>query len=175
MKVRDVMDRDVRSCTCGDNLETVARILWEGDCGIVPVLSSKGHLEGVVTDRDLCMAAYTQGLPLRSIGVDRVMARALFTCTPEDSVESALRTMGARQVRRLPVIDERGQSVGILSLTEVCRAAARGEVDPSAIVAALAAIGQPRVPKRDGEAESGRPGAGSRVGSLAARQVDTEC
>jgi Mg/Co/Ni transporter MgtE len=67
--VRDLMTTAVRSCTTGDNLQRAAQIMWESDCGVVPVVDRDGRLVGMITDRDICMAAYTQGKPLSHIGV----------------------------------------------------------------------------------------------------------
>jgi CBS domain-containing protein len=76
MKVSDLMTTAVRSCGTGDNLQLAAQIMWESDCGIVPVVDGDGRVVGVITDRDICMAAYTQGLPLcNRTGMDAVRAR----------------------------------------------------------------------------------------------------
>ena len=102
----------------------------------------------MVTDRDVCMAGYTKGLPLRAITASEVMSRDVFCCAPEDLVTSAEEVMRQRQVRRLPVVDSSGQLVGILSLNDIVRAAGgskgRDGVSAEAVEATLAAIGRHR-------------------------------
>ncbi len=79
----------------------------------------------MVTDRDVCMAAYTRDRKLSEIEVRTAMATAPFSCRPTDSVESALKTMEAHHLRRLPVVDQSGRLVGLLSLTDVAREGTR--------------------------------------------------
>jgi len=64
MNASDVMTKTVRSCSAGDSLQRAAQLMWEGDCGSVPVVDSDNRVVGILTDRDIAMAAYTQGRPL---------------------------------------------------------------------------------------------------------------
>jgi CBS-domain-containing membrane protein len=119
--------------------------MWDHDCGVVPVVNEAGVVLGVITDRDVCMAAYIQGAKLTSIRAGSVMSRQLQSCAPGSSVEIALSIMKESRVRRLPVIDARGQIVGIVSLNDLAREAAqrrrRGDCQLAAEVAdTLAAI-----------------------------------
>lgn len=120
MLVRDLM-KDPRVCGLADTLNDAARILWEQDCGVVPVVDEQRRIVGMLTDRDICMAAYTQGRPLAELPVHLAMARAVVRCLPEQDVEAALRIMAEAQVHRLPVVDENERLVGILSMTDVLR------------------------------------------------------
>jgi CBS domain-containing protein len=121
MKVEQLMTKEPHTCAAEDALAQAARIMWEHDCGCVPVLAGPGsrRLAGIVTDRDLCMAAYTQGRPLWEIPVRSVMATEPWTCHPDDALRDALRIMRHRQVRRLPVVDAQGNLLGLLSLSDV--------------------------------------------------------
>jgi len=76
MKAEKIMTREVASCRPDDTLNDAARIMWERDCGFVPVTAedSGGRVVGIVTDRDLCMAAYTRGQRLADIRVGEVMS-----------------------------------------------------------------------------------------------------
>ena len=123
MKVEKVMNRDVASCGPRDDLARAAQIMREQDCGCVPVLEGDGAslAVGMVTDRDVCMAAYTTGKSLAELSVGEFMARQLACCHPEDSIEDAERIMSQAQVRRLPVINADGALVGILSLADLAR------------------------------------------------------
>jgi CBS domain-containing protein len=124
MKVQELMTRDVASCNAADNLSAPARIMWERDCGVVPVLDDERRLVGVVTDRDLAMAAYTQSRPLHEIRTSTAMSKELHVCRGEDSIDAAQETMRREQVRRLPVVDSARRLVGILALNDIaCHAA----------------------------------------------------
>jgi predicted transcriptional regulator len=74
MKIQNVMTRDVSACSPEDMLSRAAQLMWERDCGCVPVIDHSGVVCGMVTDRDICIAAYTQGLPLHQIAVRRAMS-----------------------------------------------------------------------------------------------------
>lgn len=119
MKVADLMTRDVRACAIHDALNAAARIMWDHDCGCAPVVDAHGKLAGIVTDRDICMAAYTQGMPLEAIAVERVMSRKVVSCARGDDLDSAHRLMRTHEIHRIPVVDSRGRPVGILSLSDV--------------------------------------------------------
>jgi CBS domain-containing protein len=123
-RVKDLMTKQVSSCIATSTLAEAARIMWEHDCGAVPVLDETGwgRVVGMITDRDIAMGAYLQGKPLAEMCVLDVMARGLNTCTPDESLERAAETMASAQVRRLPVIDEGGRLVGLLTLAQIARA-----------------------------------------------------
>lgn len=109
-----------RTCSPNDTLVQAARTMWELDCGIVPVVDEYGRLQGVITDRDIAIAAYTQGTPLSQIRVESTMSREVETVQPQDSLRSAIRKMGERQLRRLPVVE--GETVvGIIALADIAR------------------------------------------------------
>ena len=121
------MTPEVRACTIHDSLNAAARVMWDHDCGCAPVIDAHGKLAGIVTDRDIAMAAYTQGLPLEAIPVQRVMSAKVVSCGRGDDLEEAHRLMRSHEIHRLPVIDSRGRLAGILSLSDlVTQACANG-------------------------------------------------
>lgn len=122
MKVDKVMRTGVQTCQPGDSLNTAAKIMWENDCGSVPVVSD-GVVAGMITDRDVCMAAYLQGRALWDIDVASAMSRGVHVCAANDTVLQAQKTMRANKVRRLPVVDADGALVGIVSLSDIVAAA----------------------------------------------------
>ncbi|HYL58968.1 MAG TPA: CBS domain-containing protein [Candidatus Acidoferrales bacterium] len=132
MKVSELMTREVKSCALDETLNAAARIMWEHDCGCVPVLDANRRLAGIVTDRDLSMAAYTQGLPLGAIPVERAMSAQVITCAPGDSLATAHRLMRTHEVHRLPVVDSAGAIIGILSLSDLAHHARNGLAGPAA-------------------------------------------
>lgn len=149
MNVGQLMKSGARSCSPRATLEEAAQIMFENDCGCV-VIKEAGHLVGMLTDRDICMAAYFQGAPLSSMLVGGAMTMEVFTCRPDDSIASAEATMREHQVRRLPVVAAGGDVVGILSLNDIAGEAARQhnvrkeEVTFSEVGETLRAVCQPR-------------------------------
>ncbi len=125
MNVGELMTQDVKACCPEDTLETAARVMWENDCGCVPVVDANRRVVGMLTDRDICMAAYTKGGPLRALQVSSAMSAEVCTCTAEDTLETAEEMLRTRQVRRLPVVDADGRLAGIISLNDIAREAGR--------------------------------------------------
>ena len=152
MKVEQLMTRNVTACRSGDSLNRVAQIMWEHDCGVVPVLADdgSGRVIGMVTDRDVCMAAYTQGCALTDLPVRSAMSPSLHSCRPTDAIAVALKVMESNQIRRLPIVDQDDELVGILSLADIAREAqhehgVRGaEVTDAAVAEAIEAISASR-------------------------------
>jgi CBS domain-containing protein len=100
-------------------LERAAQIMWEHDCGAVPVVDADSHVVGMITDRDVCMASYTQGRPLWQIPVSSACSHTVYSCLLTDSVQSAEKLMRTTQVRRLPVVDAEGKLWGLISLGDL--------------------------------------------------------
>lgn len=121
MNVSTVMTREPVTCRPEDSESHAARRMWDNDCGVLPVVDSGGRLVGIVTDRDLCMGAYTQGRALGEMDVSHAMSTDLRSCRPGEELDDALETMSDARVRRLPVVDEQDRLVGILSLNDVFR------------------------------------------------------
>jgi CBS domain-containing protein len=119
MKVEQRMTRNVQTCELGDPASVAARIMWERDCSCVPVVEQDdggAKIIGMVTDRDLCMAAYTQGRPLSDIKIESAMARDVRSCRFTDSMSTVLKIMEQNQLHRLPVVDKDDHLIGMLSL-----------------------------------------------------------
>jgi CBS domain-containing protein len=122
LSVHEIMTEAVASCTPDEPLNAAARQMWEHDCGAVPIVEA-GKLVGIITDRDICMAAYTQGRLLRAIAIRDVMARHVHACDANDTLERAASLMAEAQVRRLPVVDAEHQLVGVVSMADIARTA----------------------------------------------------
>jgi len=144
MKVKEVMTTDVKRCSPETNLAAAARIMWEGDCGAVPVTGERDQVVGVITDRDICIAAATRPRTEGEIPVKEVLSKALYTCAPGDDVRAALETMKSRKIRRLPVV-EQGRLVGIVSIHDIAVQSRRrsSEVSPDSVLDAFIAITAP--------------------------------
>ena len=137
--VRSLMTTHVHTCRPDDSLARAAQLMWETDCGAVPVLKDDAVV-GVITDRDVCMASYTQGKPLGDMSVESAMSKVLFSCGPDESIGAALATMGDKRIRRLPVVNQNGQLLGMLSIADVTRWA-RLLADPAVEAALTDALG----------------------------------
>lgn len=153
MRVSDIATLDVRSCGPDTNLAEIACIMWQQDCGIVPVVGESNTVIGVITDRDICIASATRPMHISQIPARMLMSGLAFTCKLGDDVKDALRTMARYGVRRLPVLDERGTLAGMLSLTDVilasrdAKVAKAGELTWPEVIPSLDAITRPREEK----------------------------
>ncbi len=126
MRVQDVMTQKVECCTPSTDLADAAMRMWRSECGILPIVEEETRkLLGVVTDRDICMAASTQHQPPCQIQVGSLMKTTLRTCTPKEDVHAALKTMSHFQVRRLPVVGPDGRLEGMLSINDLILNTAR--------------------------------------------------
>jgi CBS domain-containing protein len=128
MKISELMSRNPCTVSPDTPVSEAARLMKEEDVGIVPVVErvggaeTRGRLVGVVTDRDIAIRHVAEGrasdTPVRD-----VMSGGVKTATPDDSVEMVMELMGREQVRRIPVVDERGSLVGVVSQADLARKA----------------------------------------------------
>ena len=157
MKVRDLCTRSVRTCGPGSSLADAGWAMWEGDCGILPIVDGENRVLGVITDRDICMAVVTKALPASQISAQDVSGGHLHSCKLDDDVKLALATMRSQGVRRLPVVDGEGKLKGILSLNDVTLAVPRGDLarkrgaTDEDLIPTLQAVCAHRKLERDGE------------------------
>ncbi|MCK6446080.1 MAG: CBS domain-containing protein [Planctomycetes bacterium] len=149
MKIEELMTKSVATVSCDDTLEAAARQFWERDAGVVPVVDGRGVVVGMLTDRDVCIAAWTRGARLWEVRVADVMAKRVQVCWADDSPEVALELMVEQRVRRLPVVDSERRLLGLVSLCDLARSAAKDsrpatrERRLSRVGAALAEITRP--------------------------------
>ena len=152
MNVDAVMTRGVATCRTADNLNRAAQLMWEQRCGCVPV--------GVLTDRDLSMAAYTQGRRLDDMPATTAMSRSMVSCLPSTSIEEAEDLMMAHAVHRLVVIDSEGRLSGIVSLDDIARSSAawdgKSEIDLERVTLTLGEIAR-RNGSTDDDADAETP------------------
>lgn len=119
MQVKDIMISPVQSCGPETNLGTAAMTMWDSDCGALPVVNYEGKVVGMITDRDICMAAATKNRPPSEITVFETITGKVYACAPGDDIHDAMDTMAKHQVRRLPVVDDTGGLVGILTMNDI--------------------------------------------------------
>ena len=116
-----LMTPNVFTCLPSESLDQAARIFWERNCGATPVVDVEGKLVGMLTDRDVCIAAYTQGRRLTDISVETVMSKTAHAASVDDSIERVLEIMADAQVRRVPVVDAERRVVGMIALADLAR------------------------------------------------------
>jgi CBS domain-containing protein len=145
LRCRDIMTRDVTVATRDSTLEEVARMMKDEDTGIIPVVerndaaavtattdesvtetpraggrtSGNGKLVGLITDRDIVIRAVAEGKDTRTTRVEEVMTTDVHSAAPNDRVIDAIRKMGDKQVRRIPVVGENGNLRGIISMADI--------------------------------------------------------
>jgi CBS domain-containing protein len=128
------MTTEVGACAPDANLASVVSIMWNKDCGAVPVVAD-GKVVGIITDRDIAVAAATTNQPASDIPVSAVINGAVYTCQAEDGVEAAIAAMQENKVRRLPVVDAGGGLQGIVSVNDLVRHAGKATSAKSKTVA----------------------------------------
>jgi CBS domain-containing protein len=119
MKVQDVMTQEVETCWPDTNLAAAAAMMWENDCGVLPVVADEGKAIGVITDRDIAIALGTRNKIAADLPVAEVMSARLVTASPEEDIHTALKLMRKEKLHRLPVVNNDGVLKGILSLNDV--------------------------------------------------------
>lgn len=116
-RCRDIMTGSVKTANRAMTLREVARLMSEGDMGAMPVVEN-GKLVGIVTDRDIVVRAIAEGRDI-STAIGDVMTTEIFSVKPDDFVFEAIRLMGDRQVRRIPVVTEAGELAGIIAMADI--------------------------------------------------------
>ena len=146
--VAEIMTTPVVTCTPQATLAEAAFLMWRHDCGVLPVVSAEDTLEGMVTDRDLCMSAAIEGSSMHELGVAAAMTAVVSTCHPMDRLTVVHERLRQHQVHRLPVVDDEGQVLGLVTLADLATAAvAHGK--PAGLRDVAQTLGRVRTP-RDG-------------------------
>lgn len=117
VRCRDIMTSSVKTATREHTLKDVAALMRDGDMGSVPVVEY-GKLVGIVTDRDIVVRSIADGRDA-STSVTEAMTTDIFAVKPDDFVFEAIRLMGDKQVRRVPVVDNDGLLVGIIAMADI--------------------------------------------------------
>lgn len=120
MKVCELMSNQVMSVGPAEPVTAAARLLKNGNVGVLPVCDLGGKLRGIVTDRDIVTRCVAAGRDPAGVTVGEIMSRGVLTVSPLEEVDRAAGQMKSEQVRRLPVVSE-GRLVGVLSLCDLAR------------------------------------------------------
>jgi CBS domain-containing protein len=160
MRVQDVMVGTPASCSVNTNLGAAIEILWNRNCGFLPVVDEEEKVIGVVTDRDLCIAMGTRNRLPGEMSVGDVLSPKLFYCKPEDDIHAALKIMSEKKVRRLPVVDTDRKLKGILAMDDIVlhaqsrKAVKFPELSADDILGTLKNLYWPELPQIAHQAES---------------------
>ena len=133
VRVGELMTRKVATCGPDDTLDRAAQLMWDNDCGCIPVcvLNDAVRPIGIITDRDVCMSALFHGSRLSQLRVRDAMSRSVWSCGPGNSIMEAERIMREAKIRRIPVVDANGALVGLISLADLAREADREQTSPT--------------------------------------------
>ena len=145
MKVKEVMTPNAKAIWLTESLSDAAEMMWENDCGVLPIIKDGRTVIGMITDRDICMAVAMRDRNPSGVSVEEVMTGQVYSVNPEDDVDQALQAMKEHKVRRLPVVNDNGELEGILSMNDVVLAAGEG-IDYSDVVKTYQAICSHPVP-----------------------------
>lgn len=142
MKVENIMTSTVFCVGSGQSLNEASQLMWEHNCGSLPVVDEDNQIVGMLTDRDIAMAAYINGKTLSEIPVSTAHSQELVCCQKGDDISDVQHMMQGHQVHRIPVIGDRGEPLGIVSLNDIARAYKAGtrQIKAKDISDTLAAI-----------------------------------
>jgi CBS domain-containing protein len=150
MNASQVMTTPVQCCCARDSLARAAQIMWDTDCGCVPVIDDRNRVVAILTDRDICMAALMRGKALADIPIVSAATRFVCCALEDDPIEIIESLMRDAQIHRLPVTTPDGVLRGIVSMSDLVRESerARGReqaLSNDAIAETLVAISSPRM------------------------------
>jgi CBS domain-containing protein len=144
MKAQEIMTGNPAVVTSDDSIEKAARLMQDNDCGCIPVVDagSRNSVVGVITDRDIAIRGVGRGLDA-STRVREIMTPDPHTVSSSADVKDVERIMSDRQVRRVVVVDDDGQCVGIVAQADLARGEARAVVDESDLARVVERISEP--------------------------------
>jgi CBS domain-containing protein len=121
MKVSDAMTKQLVCCLKSDTAQSAATLMKRHDIGSVPVVADlvSKRLEGIVTDRDLCLRLIAENKDPVMTHIAALMTQNPVTCSPNDQIQRCEDLMREHKVRRIPVVDKQGQCVGIVAQADV--------------------------------------------------------
>lgn len=153
MKVKKIMTANAGFCFAEESLSKAVNIMWQRDCGAVPVVDAEMKVVGMITDRDITIAASSRNQKTSEICIGDVVGNRVFTCLETDETEDVLKKMRRARVKRIPVVNENGALTGIVSIADLILKAPKLK---KKIYSTLKAIVKPRpiVLKEVAEAET---------------------
>jgi CBS domain-containing protein len=121
MKAQEIMTSDPVYVTPETPIQEAAQMMKDQNVGMLPVVGGEGSraLVGVITDRDITIRHVAEGHSSTDCAVREAMTENVTTCRPDANVDEVMDVMGREQVRRIPIVDERGSLVGIVAQADV--------------------------------------------------------
>jgi CBS domain-containing protein len=126
MQLREIMTENPSCCGPRTSLSDAAKLMADSDCGEIPVVDERRRPIGVVTDRDIACRGVARGKRPET-SVRNVMSNLVVTVTPETSIEDCCKTLEGNQIRRVPVVDQRGACCGMVSQADIAQHAPEHE------------------------------------------------
>jgi CBS domain-containing protein len=125
---RDVMTPDPACCSPDTPLNEVAKLMVRRNCGEIPITDRSGHLVGVVTDRDIvCRIVADDKNPMAHTALE-AMSQPVITVRGTASLHDVVNTMEKHQIRRVPVVDDRGFCAGMIAQADIARSGPEHEI-----------------------------------------------
>jgi CBS domain-containing protein len=157
MLVKDLMTSNVSSCRPENNLAELAEVMRKQRCGALPIVDGSGSVTGIITDRDICIALGTRNIRASDVRARDVSHTECISCSSDNDVRDALRTMATKEVSRLPVVDEAGQLVGIVSIDDIIFRAGGGRsgLSDREIIDTMRAMREERIHQPDAVTKEG--------------------
>lgn len=145
MRAGDVMTREVATVFPNDLVRYATRIMRDEDCGALPVVDSYGRMIGMITDRDVAVRLVADGYDASRAIVADCMTDEVFACHVNDSLRECMDVMSRHQIRRLPILNDRDQVIGIVSQGDLSLHAAesRAREERQAFTETMGAVSEP--------------------------------
>ena len=121
MKVKECMCNNVEFLNSNNTIKECAKLMSEKHIGCIPVCDNENKVIGLVTDRDLILRSIACDKDVNSTSLSEIMTTNVCLCKEDDKISDAEKIMCENQIRRLPVVDESGKMVGIISLANLCK------------------------------------------------------
>jgi CBS domain-containing protein len=118
MSLRKLLDREIITCSPSDSARDVARTMMDREIGAIVVVDENRPV-GIVTDRDLALRCLVEGIDGAQARVRDLMTESVATVRIDDGISQVIKAMKDHEVRRVPVVDESGLAVGLVSMGDV--------------------------------------------------------
>jgi CBS domain-containing protein len=147
MQAQTIMSKNVQVCRSNQTAQSALRLMRDHDCGCIPIVDHDAVV-GIVTDRDIALAAADADKSPSQLRLSQIMSTDVFVVSPDTPIADVEAMMREQQIRRIPVVDEHGRPIGVVSLTDLARAGAAHSwksedgLTARSVAATLAAITQ---------------------------------
>lgn len=135
------MTADAGFCFAEESLTRAVEIMWQRDCGSVPIVDAEMKVIGMITDRDIAVAVNMKNKKASQIKIGEVIGNVVFTCLEKDDAENVLKKMRRAKIKRLPVVNENNALVGIVSISDLILKTPKLKKE---VYSALKSIAKPR-------------------------------